>query len=207
MGAVVPELVGDVEHERQRAFGDDEGHGLPDPLGGGVKGRQRAGNLRALEHRVAAGLEEPAAPGLGDQVVVLVLRDAGHAVHAAVDAAGVRQEALGQQPIAGAEDPDEPVQIGPLKRDEQLVQPAGPLRPLDQAERQAGPVRVPVGGREPAAALELHGHGGGTKQSRGRDVQGEGRVRARHDGGPGWNLRQRLERAAIDAAGRGQVLV
>jgi hypothetical protein len=68
---------------------------------------------------------------------------------AAVDAAGVRQEALGQQPIPGAEDPDEPGLVGPLKRDEQLVQPAGPLRPLDQAERQAGPVRVPVGGREP----------------------------------------------------------
>ena len=97
--------------------------------------------------------------------------------------------------------------IGPLKRDEQLVQPAGPLRPLDQAERQAGPIGVPVGGREPAAALELHRHRGGTEQPRGRDVQGEGRVRARHDGGPGRNLRQRLQRAAVDAAGRGQALI
>ena len=71
MGAVVPELVGDVEHEGQRPFGDDEGHGLPDPLGGGGEGRPRAGDLRALEHRVAAGLEEPAAPGLGNQVVLV----------------------------------------------------------------------------------------------------------------------------------------
>ena len=88
----------------------------------------------------------------------------------------MRKQSLSEERIAIAKDPGESAGVGALEHREQLVQPAGPLRPLNQTERQTAPIRVPVGGREVAATLELHGDRRGTQKACGCDLEHERRV-------------------------------